>query len=121
MPKMSSKVVIGTILVLAAVYYMPVIIQHIEQPHRKYHSYDPDIFVGNWIPDIFPQDVTDIHEQHDIDTNEVWVRLDAKEMPFIKAKSNTELVSENQIEKSALSVPMNAKWWFSSLEPNSSI
>ncbi|MES9987910.1 MAG: hypothetical protein ABW077_08340 [Candidatus Thiodiazotropha endolucinida] len=121
MPKISSKVVVGIILVIVTVYYLPVIIQHIEQPHRKFHLYDSNMFVGNWIPDIFPKDVTNIHEQHDIDTNEVWVRLDANEMPFLEAMSNTQLVYGSELEISALSKPMYAKWWFSSLEPNASI
>ena len=118
MPKISNKVAVGIVLLLIAAYYLPVIMQHIEQPHRKYLSYDTNMFVGNWIPDLFPDDVQNIHEQHDIDTNEVWVRLDAREMPFTKAKNNAQLVYGSELDISALSKPMHAKWWFNSLDPN---
>ena len=121
MPKISNKVAIGAILVLLTVYYLPVIIQHIEQPHRKYLTYDTHMFIGNWIPDIFPDDVQNIHEQHDIDTNEVWVRLDTKEMPFNIAMKNTQLVYGSELNISDLSKPLHAKWWFNSLNPNTTI
>jgi hypothetical protein len=121
MPKISNKVAVGFVFVLLIVYYLPVITQHIEQPHRKYRSYDTNIFVGNWIPDIFPNDVQNIHEQHDFDTNEVWLRMDAREKPFTKALSNTQLVYGSELDISTLSQPMHAKWWFNSIDPNTAI
>jgi hypothetical protein len=121
MPRTWSKIAIGVILVFLAVYYFPVMIQHLEQPHRKYTSYDREMFAGSWIPDLFPVDVQNIHEQHDIDTNEVWVRVDAGETNFTKATLNTQAVYASEIEISGLSRPMHAEWWFDSLDSNTPI
>lgn len=118
MPKIAKRGVIGIALALLAAYYLPVMIQHFEQPHRKYSSYDMNLFIGNWIPDIFPDDVKNIHEQHDIDTNEVWVRLDANNTPFTETMNNTQLIFGSELVDSILSRPMHANWWFKSLDPN---
>ena len=87
--------------------------QYIEEPYRFYETHTDELYMGNWVPKIFPKDITNVHEQHDIDTNEVWVRFDKGAEPvsthIMKKLSNAEIYNLK------LSKPFLASWWFDGL------
>ena len=92
--------------------------QTVEQPYRYYESYDPELHGGMWVPDIFPHDITEIHEQHDIDTNEVWLRFSLGEATFQPIDSGYSAVdtSETGLEaRKPLWVPWRGRWWYQDL------
>ncbi len=62
------------------------------------------------MPRIFPEDITNIHEQHDIDTNEVWLKLDKGSKPIPTNK--LVKLSSNEKSKVSISMPFLASWWF---------
>ena len=104
---------------ISVAFVFPVIYQHIEQPHRKYGTYDQEIFVGNWIPDIFPKDITNIHEQHDVDTNEVWVKFNYGRLPPTEVLNSYTQVLPNDLSSLKLRKPLFASWWFDDVSTNS--
>ena len=83
-----------------------------EEPHSFFDIYTKDLHSGLWVPDIFPHDITDIHEQHNIDTNAVWLRfcLNSQTMDM----SNFIIVPKSDINNKK---PFFANWWFEEL-PN---
>jgi hypothetical protein len=83
-----------------------------EQPHRYFENYTASIHQDNWVPDIFPKDITKIHEQHDIDTNEVWLSYTPGQHPFNPTKLGMVALSESEIEKTKFRAPFWASWWF---------
>jgi hypothetical protein len=68
---------------------------------------------GGWIPEIVPSSATEIHEQHNIDTNEVWLRFDIPSTEKNKMISGLRKLSHQEIERIHLRYPWRAgDWWF---------
>lgn len=101
------------ILLLALVLLLPFACQYIEEPYSFYQSHTDKLYFGNWVPKIFPRDIVHIHEQHDIDTNEVWVRFETA----INLVSTNQMKELSNIEKRELKMkrPYFASWWFEGL------
>jgi hypothetical protein len=84
--------------------------QLIEEPYRHFDVYVKDLHDGLWVPDIFPHDITDIYEQHDIDTNEVSMRFNLNVQKIDMSIFTT--VPQSEVTKTK---PFNASWWFDEL------
>ena len=65
---------------------------HSEHPKTRFENYDKmkasGIIEAGWVPYYFPRSATDIHEQHDLDTNQVnidfkYKKEDIKELQKI--------------------------------------
>ena len=84
--------------------------QLIEEPYRHFDVYVKDLHDGLWVPDIFPHDITDIYEQHDIDTNEVSMRFNLNVQKIDMSTFTT--VPQSEVTKTN---PFNASWWFDEL------
>ncbi len=86
----------------------------IEQPSRYFEFYDVSLHEGMWIPKIFPHDITEIHEQHVIDTNEVWMRFRLGETPLQPSEYGYELIQREEVEapyRLPTSAPWKHRWW----------
>jgi hypothetical protein len=86
----------------------------LENPQREYAAVTDEVFLGGWVPSLLPPTATEIQTQHNIDTNEVWVRFklgtpdfDPAELGFRKAEPGSWTVQVRQ--------PRHASWWFNSL------
>jgi len=90
---------------------VPVSCKKYEQPHRYFESYSEKIHKGNWVPNIFPKDITKIHEQHDIDTNEVWLSYTPGKQQFNPEQLGMVALSANVIETTNFRAPFWASWW----------
>jgi len=99
---------IGILILLV----IPLSCEKFEQPDRYFDYYSADIHQGNWVPNIFPKDIKNIHEQHDIDTNEVWLSYTPGKQPFNPVKLGMVALSSNEIEKTKFRTPFWASWWF---------
>ena len=86
--------------------------QHIEQPHRYFDSYSKQLHKGNWVPDIFPKDIKQINEQHDIDTNEVWLSYTPGKSRFDPLQYGIVVIPTQEIETINFRFPYQASWWF---------
>lgn len=63
---------------------------------------------GKWIPGYLPSSITDIHEIHDIDTNEIWITF------VINASSASQVTGVcNKVNESNVYRPRKIpdKWW----------
>ncbi len=101
-------ILIGILALLA----FPVSWKKYEQPHRYFAFYTEKIHQGNWVPDIFPKDIQNIHEQHNIDTNEVWLSYTPGKQQFSPTQAGMVQLSENEIEKTKFRRPFWVSWWF---------
>lgn len=61
-----------------------------------------------------PPNARQIRTQHNIDTNEVWVRFETNTPGFDPARAGFHLV-EHSSWPSKVRPPRHANWWFSSL------
>jgi hypothetical protein len=60
-------------------FFLTLACSALETPEVHYPTYAAALADGavarGWVPDQVPQDATDIHEIHDLDTEEVWIRF----------------------------------------------
>ena len=86
----------------------------LENPQREYAVLTEDVFRGAWVPRLLPTTATTIRTQHNIDTNEVWVRFKTGTTDF----DPTNLGFHRTAPESwpaQVRQPRYASWWFSSL------
>ncbi len=106
--------VVGTLIAVALIILVGTLVscEYFEHPRNYYPNYTVDLHKGLWVPNIFPSDIENIYEQHDIDTNRVWLK-------FTLGEQAIDLSSYKNIEKSGInySKPFLTTWWFSYL-PN---
>jgi len=106
MNKMTVGLWLGSLLLVV----LPSGCQWIEQPYRHFDVYGKELHDGLWVPDIFPHDITDIHEQHDIDTNEVWMRFSLNAQ-----KIDLSIFAALPTLETTKTKAFNASWWFDEL------
>lgn len=100
------KILIAALTIVAmALVAVALACQYVEEPYRYYETYTRELHEGLWVPDIFPRDIKQIHEQHDIDTNQVWLR-------FTLGDQKIDLSQFNTIERDMTKVrkPFLAEW-----------
>ena len=68
-----------------------------------------------WIPVIVPATATEIHEQHDLDTNNVWIRFSMQNLDRDRILSGLTRLSHEEILRIKSSKPYNVDWWFEGL------
>lgn len=68
-----------------------------------------------WIPEIVPKNAREIHEQHDLDTNEVWVRFYIQKEEKSRVTAGLKKLTDDEILKIKLKYPSKANWWFEGL------
>ena len=86
----------------------------LENPQREYATLTDDVFLGGWVPRLLPPAATAIRTQHNVDTNEVWVRFKVGTPDFEPAKLGFRQVSAASW-LSQVRQPRHASWWFKSL------
>ena len=75
----------------------------------------PDIFQYGWIPRWFPTNATNIHEQHDIDTNHVWIKFEILDSNDTTLLQSFKLLKPEKIASIAIKAPFLSNWWFEDL------
>jgi hypothetical protein len=98
------------LVIVLIVIVIPLSCQYIEEPYRYYDTYTKELHNGLWTPEIFPKDIRDIHEQHDIDTNRAWLR-------FTLGEQILDLVTYVKADKTVIQFtkPFLVSWWLSEL------
>lgn len=84
--------------------------------YPKYEDAASDSAVKRgWIPEIVPKTATEIHEQHDLDTNDVWLRFNVPSLGKGKLSAGLKGLTDEEISKIKLKNPSKADWWFEGL------
>lgn len=65
-----------------------------------------------WIPAMVPTSATDIYEQHNIDTNNVWVRFTLPSQDWTRLTNGLRKLENNEVEKIKIRYPSRVNWWF---------
>jgi hypothetical protein len=68
-----------------------------------------------WIPGWVPTTATEIHEQHDLDTNNVWVKFTAPVSEKTRITAGLKKLSDTEILKVTTPHPSRTDWWFEGL------
>jgi hypothetical protein len=68
-----------------------------------------------WIPEIVPTTATEIHEQHDLDTNDVWIRFTVPSSDRDRLTTGLKRLSDDEVLKVRVRNPSKADWWFEGL------
>ena len=68
-----------------------------------------------WIPEIVPTTATEIHEQHDLATNNVWIRFTIPSSDKNRLTTGLKKLSDAEIQKVKVQRPSKADWWFEGL------
>jgi hypothetical protein len=86
----------------------------LENPQREYPTLTEEVFLGGWVPRLLPPTATAIRTQHNIDTNEVWVRFKTGAADFDPTKLGFSDTAQ-ETWPTSVRQPRYASWWFSSL------
>lgn len=65
-----------------------------------------------WIPEMIPTSATEIYEQHNLDTNEVWLRFNIPIYDRDKMITGLRKLSQQEIQKMKFRYPSMVNWWF---------
>lgn len=105
-------------LILAAFFYL----ENGENIYSYYPTFESAKNEGSigegssWIPMIILSSATEIHEQHNLDTNKVWIRFNLPSNEKNKIISGLRKLSHQKIERIELRHPWRAgDWWFEGL------
>ena len=82
----------------------------VEQPYRHMPEYGRTLHGGHWVPDIFPHDILDIHEQHDIDTNETWLRFSFSTETFDAKRHGYAPLAGARLDQLLVRKPSSKPW-----------
>jgi len=109
-----------TLILIGIVFYL----EYTEQPSTHWNNTNemniPDIFQYGWIPRWFPTNATNIYEQHDIDTNRVWIKFELSENENPTFIQSFNLLKPQEINNIDSKAPFLANWWFEGLIERSS-
>lgn len=91
-----------------------------EDFYSYYPTYEAAIKDGSlergWLPKIIPSSSSEIHEQHNIDSNEVWISFNLPASEKEKITNNLKKLRHKEIVQIKLLLPYKrAKWWFEGL------
>jgi hypothetical protein len=80
-------VLIGVVAVISSVLALLKSCEYLENPKSHYASFSEArnagaLAEGGWLPDLLPKSATDITEQHNIDTNAMWLAFTFSGAPF---------------------------------------
>ena len=87
-----------------------------EQPSRYLTKYEESLHDGFWVPRYFPNDIEEIYEAHDIDTNRTWVRFALGRIAYSPTTHGYSPVEVSLDPPMHVQAPRLANWWFTSLE-----
>ena len=66
-----------------------------------YLTYDEALKKGaiqrGWIPEVIPKTATEIYEQHDLDTNQVWIRFSLPSIEKDKITTGLKKLTHDEI------------------------
>jgi hypothetical protein len=65
-----------------------------------------------WIPGIVPATATAIQEQHNLDTNNVWIRFTIPGSDKAQFTTGLKRLSGAEVRKVSVRHPSKAYWWF---------
>jgi hypothetical protein len=68
-----------------------------------------------WIPGLVPATATEIHEQHTLDTDDVWVRFAIPTSEKNRLTAGLKRLSDTEIQKVKVRWPSRTNWWFEGL------
>ena len=90
-----------------------------ERSTAYYQRYEDAVKEGavkrGWIPVWVPTTATDIHEQHDLDTNNVWVRFTAPASEKTRITAGLKRLPDTEILRVKAPHPSRTDWWFEGL------
>ena len=107
-----------TLILIGIVFYL----EYTEQPSTHWNNTSemnmPDIFQYGWIPTWFPINATNIYEQHDIDTNKIWIKFELSDNNDTKFIQSFNLLKHQEIKHIDRTKPFLAHWWVDNSLPS---
>ena len=114
------KIIRNSFILLLSVIFLFVLVrnffQYIENPSSHWdhpEEIPPSYFNRGWLPQWLPENATNIYQQHNIDTNQIWVKFEVKR-DMTLPKDFTKL-NDKHISKLKIPEPYSAFWWFEGL------
>ena len=95
---MKKGIITTLFAVIVLVWAIPYACQYTETTQRHYKEHTRELYTGNWVPNIFPDDITEIYETHKIDQEQVWLRFNSGK----KLINTNNLVQLGIVEKEKL-------------------
>jgi hypothetical protein len=68
-----------------------------------------------WLPSNLPPIATEIHEEHDLDTNEVWMRFTVSRESALEFVVGLQRLPPQDVERFNVRSPCDRSWWFDGL------
>ncbi|MCP4149504.1 MAG: hypothetical protein GY757_17280 [bacterium] len=86
-----------------------------ETPKSYYPTLEDAKTVGaikrGWIPPVLPVSAADIHEQHSIDTNTVWIKFNANHPDLKKLSTQLRVLTSQEIDSLFPLKHPSGNWW----------
>jgi hypothetical protein len=90
-----------------------------ERPTEYYPKHKDAVKAGavkrGWIHEIVPATATEIHEQHDLDTNDLWIRFTLATSDKDRLVPGLKRLSHDEILRVKARKPSSVDWWFEGL------
>lgn len=84
--------------------------EQVSKYHLKYEDAANDSAVKRgWIPEIVPKTSTEIHEQHDLDTSDVWLRFNVQSLDKGRLSAGFEKADRRRNLKNQIEEPFKIK------------
>jgi hypothetical protein len=87
--------------------------------NAEYPTYAAAVQAGavksGWVPEMVPKTAIDLREQHDIDSNDVWLRFTLPSADKGQIFNNLKKLSDADIMKIKIRYPRKSDWWFEGL------
>jgi hypothetical protein len=84
-----------------------------------YPKYEDAVKAGavehGWVPEIVPKTATKLYVQHDIDTNDIWLRFSLQNSDINRLRFGVKKLEYNEILKIKVKRPSRVSWWFENL------
>jgi len=102
-------------LFIGTIFYF----KYTEQPYTHWNSTENmnllETYQYGWIPTWFQMNSMNIHEQHDIDTNNIWIKFEITDHNNTKFIQYFNQLNQKEIKNLNIRPPFFSSWWFEGL------
>ncbi len=117
--KINRKIILPisiAIVLLAGIILLPYIFKTLKTSTNYYADVNSAISDGavesGWLPNNIPLLATNIYEQHNTDTNDVFMRFEVKQNNWKSMTKGLRLLATSEVKQIECVSPFNVDWWF---------
>lgn len=100
---------IGLLFILGLAFYF----NSTERVESFFPEHVSELYQGDWVPKVFPEDIHHIHLTYFVDSHQTWLRFEKGKKDF--DLSDLKRLSQTQKQSLKIKRPSQVSWWFEGL------